>query len=130
MFSSCYPSEITSQYSSDLSDTEVPPEDGSRLQSIQQLATQKLERVSDAQLSFSIGGRCVVVREVVRKVFKLVTTYKDVINSAISSEPHAALAWAGVMVVLPVRSLFQRLPPSYRQLSHFTAMRVAIRDHR
>ncbi|KAF6824878.1 vegetative incompatibility protein HET-E-1 [Colletotrichum musicola] len=52
-------------------------------------------------LSFTIADKTIVVREVVRKVIKAVTTFKDVISAAISGEPHAALAWAGVMVILP-----------------------------
>ncbi|KAF6796351.1 Vegetative incompatibility protein HET-E-1-like protein 7, partial [Colletotrichum sojae] len=34
-------------------------------------------------------------------IIKTVTTFKDVISAAISGEPHAALAWAGVVVILP-----------------------------
>lgn len=37
-----------------------------------------------------------------RHVIKGIVFVKDVISQAISAEPHAALAWAGVLVILPV----------------------------
>ena len=36
------------------------------------------------------------------KAVKIVVAAKDFVSSAVSSEPHAALAWAGVCVFLPV----------------------------
>lgn len=85
-----------------------------QLAQIQERAKKSLEKLSNARVSFSIAGRTIVVREVVRKVIKAVTTFKDVISAAISGEPHAALAWAGVMVIIPVRreaSFLLYLPP-------------------
>lgn len=77
-------------------------EDTKQLELIQKLAKEKLEKLSEAQLSFSIGKKKIVTREAVRKAIKVVSTFKDVVSSAISAEPHAALAWAGVMAILPV----------------------------
>lgn len=37
-----------------------------------------------------------------RHVIKGIVFVKDVISQAISAEPHVALAWAGVLVILPV----------------------------
>lgn len=74
-----------------------------QLKKVQEHAKKSLDKLSNARLSFTIAGKTIVVREVVRKVIKTVTTFKDVISAAISGEPHAALAWAGVMVILPVR---------------------------
>ncbi|KAK0702942.1 hypothetical protein B0T26DRAFT_838710 [Lasiosphaeria miniovina] len=68
----------------------------------QQLAHAKLERLSDTYLSFQVGQRKIVVREQVSKVVKFVLKFKDVISSAISAEPHAGLAWAGILVILPM----------------------------
>lgn len=36
---------------------------------------------------------------------KIIVSVKDFVSSAVSSEPHAALAWAGVCVFLPVSDL-------------------------
>ncbi|KAF6833672.1 Vegetative incompatibility protein HET-E-1-like protein 7 [Colletotrichum plurivorum] len=72
-----------------------------RLEHVQEHAKKNLDKLSNSRLSFTITGKTIVVREVVRKVIKAVTTFKDVVSAAISGEPHAALAWAGVMVILP-----------------------------
>lgn len=69
---------------------------------IQKLAADKLEKLSQAKLSFSRGEKRVVVRDQVLKVVKFILAFKDLISSAISAEPHTALVWAGIMVVLPV----------------------------
>jgi hypothetical protein len=45
------------------------------------------------------------VRDQVDRVAKVVIAAKDFIASAVSAEPHAALAWAGVCVLLPVSLL-------------------------
>lgn len=65
-----------------------------------------LDAASDTHYSFSIGKKTVVVRDQVRKLVKGVLAFKDVIGAAISAEPHAAVAWASVLVVLPVRSQY------------------------
>jgi hypothetical protein len=43
-----------------------------------------------------------VVKEQVDKILSAIIYIKDFISSAASLEPHAALAWAGVSVFLPV----------------------------
>lgn len=74
-----------------------------KLKQIQKLAEEKLQKIPETRLSFSIGDKEIVVREVVRKTISVVTAFKDIIGSAISAEPCAGLAWAGIMSILPVR---------------------------
>lgn len=86
-----------------------------KLKQIQKLAEEKLQNIPEARLSFSIGDKAIVVREVVRKTISVITAFKDVIGSAISAEPCAGLAWAGIMSILPVRyhpSGFYSMPVS------------------
>ena len=73
-----------------------------QLREVQELAKKKLEELPEAHLSFSIGGKNIVVQSVVRKAIKVITMFKSAVNNAVSTEPHAALAWAGVMMILPV----------------------------
>jgi hypothetical protein len=40
--------------------------------------------------------------DVYRKIVKTVLFAKDFVGQAVSNEPHAALAWAGVSMLLPV----------------------------
>ena len=79
-----------------------------KLKQIQKLAEEKLHKIPEARLSFSIGDKEIVVREVVQKTISMVTAFKDIIGSAISAEPCAGLAWAGIMSILPVR-----YPPTF-----------------
>lgn len=69
---------------------------------LQNLVDRKLQDVQKAQLKITVSGKEVVVREQVRKVVHAILSAKDAIGSAVTAEPHAALAWAGVLVILPV----------------------------
>lgn len=42
--------------------------------------------------------------KVLEKTIKIVGLAKDFVGSIVSVEPHAAVAWAGVCLFLPVRS--------------------------
>ncbi len=54
-------------------------------------------------MKIKVGERELVVKHQVRKIVHIVLSVKDFIGSAVSADPHAALAWAGVLVILPVR---------------------------
>jgi ADP-ribosylglycohydrolase len=73
-----------------------------KLKQIQKLAEEKLQKLPEARLSFAIGNTEIVVREVVQKSISVVTAFKDILGAAISAEPCAGLAWAGIMSILPV----------------------------
>jgi hypothetical protein len=72
------------------------------LEQAHHVAQQKLDELTSKKLAISIGNRKFVVRDQVRKIVKVVDTFKSVVAAAISSEPHAAIAWAGFMVIIPV----------------------------
>jgi hypothetical protein len=76
--------------------------DADRQVQLQNLVDRKLQDVQKAQLKITVSGKEVVVREQVRKVVHAILSAKDAIGSAVTAEPHAALAWAGVLVILPV----------------------------
>ncbi|XEV01114.1 hypothetical protein FSHL1_006401 [Fusarium sambucinum] len=80
-----------------------------RLEDIQRLAKKQIEVVEEARTSFSVRGKRIVVREVVQKAIQHVAKFKPIISGAVSTEPHAALAWACVLGVLPIlESVFQQ----------------------
>ena len=54
------------------------------------------------QLVITIMGRPVKVREIGEKIIAFVEYTKDLITTAASNEPHAALAWGTVSLILPV----------------------------
>lgn len=73
-----------------------------REEQLQQLVNRKLEDMQVSRLKITVGGKEVVVQELVGKIASAIISAKSFISSAVSAEPHAALAWAGVLVVLPV----------------------------
>jgi hypothetical protein len=70
---------------------------------LQKLINQKLGDIENTRLKIIVGGKEVVVKEQVGKVVHTILSVMDFIRVAVSVEPHAALAWAGVLVILPVR---------------------------
>ncbi|KAF5670516.1 hypothetical protein FHETE_4423 [Fusarium heterosporum] len=83
--------------------------DKNRLKNIQQIAKEKLNDLSEAQLSFAIGKRSIVVRDSIVKTVKVINTLKPIISGAVAAEPSAGLAWAGVTTILPMlESIFQQ----------------------
>jgi hypothetical protein len=73
-----------------------------REEQLQQLVNRKLEDMQNSRLKITVAGKEVVVQEMVSKIVCVVISAKSFISSAVSAEPHAALAWAGVLAVLPV----------------------------
>ena len=49
-----------------------------------------------------LRGKTIVVEEEADRVVKTIVFVKDFVSSGVSVDPHAALAWAGVCVLLPV----------------------------
>ena len=55
------------------------------------------------QLKFNLGGKPFRIREIGESVINFIWESKGFVASIASVEPHAALAWAGVSQLLPVR---------------------------
>jgi hypothetical protein len=62
----------------------------------------KSKEVENARLKVKLGQREIVVQDQVTNIVKGIVYAKDFIGAAAASEPHAALAWAGVCLLLPV----------------------------
>jgi hypothetical protein len=69
---------------------------------VQRLLKHKFQEVENSRLKIKVKGKEIVVAEQIRKTILVVLSAKDFIGSAVSAEPHAALAWAGVCLILPV----------------------------
>ncbi|KAJ5690844.1 hypothetical protein N7462_005236 [Penicillium macrosclerotiorum] len=67
-----------------------------REKQLREIATRKVEEVDLTHWKVNIGGKFVDVRDQFDKAVKIVVAAKDFVASAVSTEPHAALAWAGV----------------------------------
>lgn len=62
----------------------------------------KIKVVEARRLTITLGSTNIVVREQICQAVHRVIAVKDFISTAVSGELHAALAWAGLMVILPV----------------------------
>ena len=63
---------------------------------------RRLEEQDSERLRFKLFGRSVNVREQSERIIKFVVWAKDVVGAALKAEPHAAVAWAGISLLLPV----------------------------
>ena len=66
------------------------------------LLQAKIEDDEAAVWALHIGGSDRVVRDLVDKGVKIIVLAKDFVSAAVASEPHAALAWTGVCILLPL----------------------------
>ena len=64
--------------------------------------TQRLKERDASRLIIEVGGKSIHVREQAEKVIKFIIWSTDFVSAAVASEPHAALAWAGLSMLLPV----------------------------
>lgn len=66
------------------------------------------------QLKINLGGKSFRIREIGENIINFIWESKGFVASIASAEPHAALAWAGVSQLLPVRPTriyFTMYPP-------------------
>ena len=63
---------------------------------------QKVLEQDAKRLVITIMGKSVKVREVGEKIIAFVESTQDLVTVATSNEPHAALAWVTVSLILPV----------------------------
>ncbi|KIL83903.1 hypothetical protein FAVG1_12880 [Fusarium avenaceum] len=80
-----------------------------RLKAIQKIAEERLDAFEEGKLSFNVGKRPIVVRETIIKAVDVINALKPIISGAVTVEPAAALAWAGITTALPIlEGIFQQ----------------------
>ncbi|OQE19230.1 hypothetical protein PENFLA_c019G00926 [Penicillium flavigenum] len=72
--------------------------------SVQSVMTKLLEDREKNQWRISLLGKDVKIREQTEKLAKFLLWADPVVKSAVSTQPYAALAWAGVSLLLPLLS--------------------------
>lgn len=73
-----------------------------RQEQLSAVVTRRLDSIEKDQKSFLVAGKRVVLQEQFNKSVRIVMFARNFVSQAVSAEPHAALAWAGVCVLLPV----------------------------
>lgn len=76
--------------------------DLSNPRSVESLMTRLLEDREQKQWKVSLLGKDVKIREQTEKLVKFLLWADPVVKNAVSTQPYAALAWAGVSLLLPV----------------------------
>ena len=66
------------------------------------LMAKKINAVEKARWYVKVGEETVDIKAQVDRIVKAVLYAKDFVSNAASSDPHVALAWAGVCMLLPV----------------------------
>jgi hypothetical protein len=69
---------------------------------LQSLAAEKLDALSASRFRLRVLGKEVVVRDGARRIVEGILAVKNFVSTAVSSDPVAAVAWAGALIALPV----------------------------
>jgi ankyrin repeat domain-containing protein 50 len=70
--------------------------------SVESFVKQLLEDRGNKQWQVSLPSKDIKIREQVEKLAKFLLWSDPFVKSAVSAQPHAALAWSGVSLLLPV----------------------------
>ncbi|KAJ6032556.1 hypothetical protein N7540_003288 [Penicillium herquei] len=66
-----------------------------------QVVHRRLEIIEE-EGKITLAHHTINVAQNIKKGFAIILSVKDFVTTAISSDPHASLAWAGVLVILPL----------------------------
>ncbi|KAK7928370.1 hypothetical protein PG985_005368 [Apiospora marii] len=96
--------EPHSSSNADLENTEnridTNPDD--RRAQLEKITDQGLRRMDENQTKYTISGHVFVVRDQATQAIKLIQMFKGLVDEAVKASPEAAIAWAGVCILLPV----------------------------
>lgn len=73
-----------------------------RQEQLSAFITRRLDSIEKDKQIFVVAGKKIVLQEQVDKIVRIIMFAKDFVSSAVNAEPHAALAWTGVCMLLPV----------------------------
>ena len=73
-----------------------------RSRQVSELIAKKLKIIEDTRWRLQLGRETVELKAQVNKVVKTVIWAQGFVSSAVSADPHSALAWAGVSLLLPL----------------------------
>lgn len=80
----------------------IPQEITHSISRLTSLAAKKLAALDDSRLKIRLKSKTFVVKDGVDQVLKVVIRAKDFVSGIVTTEPHGAVIWAGVCVLLPV----------------------------
>lgn len=68
--------------------------------SLESFIKMRLQDLQSTRTKITIAGREVVVRDEIHRMMNTILAASDLIGAAVSSEPHAAVVWAGVLFLM------------------------------
>jgi N-terminal domain of NWD NACHT-NTPase len=77
-----------------------------RQEQMKSLVQQKIKKYEDSAWKFKIGSTSIVVRDQTERFVNAIMFAKSFVDSVVASDPHVALAWTGVCILLPVSISF------------------------
>lgn len=101
-------SELAADYKKHLASLQEDPQSSSDLSTplaVESIVKRLLEDREKKQWQVSLLEKDMKIREQVERLAKFVLWSDDIVKSALSAQPYAALAWSGVSMLLPVSCL-------------------------
>ncbi|KAJ0414709.1 hypothetical protein BJY00DRAFT_318549 [Aspergillus carlsbadensis] len=68
--------------------------------SLSDIVQDKISNIERSRWKVTVAGKEVTVRDEVLRIVNAIVSVKESITTAVTTEPHAALAWAGILLVL------------------------------
>ncbi|KAF9762005.1 hypothetical protein IL306_003590 [Fusarium sp. DS 682] len=102
-----YKSALSRQCAAQKEEESLPPGEDSETTDLRGFIKARLDEIQASHLTVTIAGKSIGIKEQARRAVHAILSVKDFISAAVNSEPHAALAWAGVLVLLvPISKSF------------------------
>lgn len=95
-------SELAADYKKHLQVGITSSVDFSTPLSVESIVKRLLEDREEKQWQVPLLGKNIKIREQVERLAKFVLWSDEIVKSALSAQPYAALAWSGVSILLPV----------------------------
>ncbi|KAF6790005.1 hypothetical protein CSOJ01_14660, partial [Colletotrichum sojae] len=101
--------DLASDYTTHLADLStdatVEPNDLASVDFVARIVERLLASREEKQWKFSLQRRSINVRRQIEKLAKFLVWSDGVVKKAISAQPHAALAWSAVSILLPLMTV-------------------------
>jgi uncharacterized protein YicC (UPF0701 family) len=70
--------------------------------SLAEIVQEKIDSIERSRWKVTVASKEVTVRKEILRIVNAVVSVKEAITAAVTTEPHAALSWAGVLLLLDV----------------------------
>jgi hypothetical protein len=93
--------ELIEAFEKDLQQSPATQHQGAA--SLSQIVQDKITNIERSRWKVTVAGKEVTGHDKVLRIVEAIVSVKEAITAAVATEPHAALAWAGILLLLNVR---------------------------